>query len=222
MRISEFEARAFRNLRHVKFQPGDGVNFLLGNNAQGKTSILEAIDLLSGLKSFRGARTPELLRFGAREGAVRLRLDAGDGWTHQLDAEIKKDHPEADRAQRRFFVNGKPVHSAAEFFKGRFRAERTGFRTIVFCPSDHDLLRGEPELRRGFIDRAVASEALEAFESARRYARALEQRNEALKQAFRRRVADSEIEPFTEELLLAGSDGFAPLVLAQKTLRNNT
>ena len=65
MKLSELRAKGFRNLAETVYEPGEGVNVIFGENAQGKTNLLEAIWLMSGLKSFRGAKDQELIAFGA-------------------------------------------------------------------------------------------------------------------------------------------------------------
>ena len=62
MKLNEIELRGFRNLENVVIKPDPEMNVIFGENAQGKTNLIEAIWLLSGMKSFRGARDQELVR----------------------------------------------------------------------------------------------------------------------------------------------------------------
>ena len=78
MKITTLTAENFRNLESVTLQPCEGVNILYGDNAQGKTNLLEAIWLFTGAKSFRPARDAELIRFGCKFADGLFRSAAGD------------------------------------------------------------------------------------------------------------------------------------------------
>ena len=64
MKITELRLESYRNIENISLSPCEGVNIIYGENAQGKTNILEAIFLFTGLKSFRSARDSELVMFG--------------------------------------------------------------------------------------------------------------------------------------------------------------
>ena len=64
MKITELSLEGYRNIENILLYPCEGVNIIYGENAQGKTNILEAIYLFTGLKSFRGAKDSELVMFG--------------------------------------------------------------------------------------------------------------------------------------------------------------
>lgn len=78
MVVRELSTKGFRNLTAGDFQPGPGVNILHGDNAQGKTNLLEAIWLFTGGRSFRGARDGELPSFGGEGAHLSMRFHAGD------------------------------------------------------------------------------------------------------------------------------------------------
>ena len=65
MNLTEIELRDFRNYAHVKLEFDPGVNLIVGDNAQGKTNLLEAVSYLGSGKSFRAMKTSEMIRFGA-------------------------------------------------------------------------------------------------------------------------------------------------------------
>ena len=64
MFVKTLKAENFRNLERIELEPSEGVNIIYGENAQGKTNLLELIWLFTGFKSFRGAKDSELVRFG--------------------------------------------------------------------------------------------------------------------------------------------------------------
>ena len=73
MRLTGLTIRNFRNLRSVNLSPAPGVNVIYGENAQGKTNLMEAVYLLTGQKSFRAARESDFVRFG--EETARIEAD---------------------------------------------------------------------------------------------------------------------------------------------------
>ena len=66
----------FRNYEKVTLLPSAGINYIYGKNAQGKTNLLEAINLFAAAKSFRGARDTEMIRFGAKEAKIQGKITA--------------------------------------------------------------------------------------------------------------------------------------------------
>ena len=105
MVLEQLTVRQFRNLAEVTLGWGEGFNVIWGNNAQGKTNLLEAVYLLGHLKSFRGARTGELIRGGATRARVAGRL-VSSGVVHHLDVTLEA-HGQTPR------LDGKPVRVIA-------------------------------------------------------------------------------------------------------------
>ena len=77
MRVKELSFDGFRNLHPGRWQPDGGVNILYGDNAQGKTNLLEACWLFTGARSFRGAKDAEMVQFGADAARLALTFEAG-------------------------------------------------------------------------------------------------------------------------------------------------
>ena len=82
MKVDSLSFHHFRNLCDGELQASDGVNVIWGDNAQGKTNLLEAIWLFTGSRSFRGAKDAELLSFSKKEAALTLSFTAraGNKW----------------------------------------------------------------------------------------------------------------------------------------------
>lgn len=179
--------------------PDRDLNFLLGANGQGKTSFLEALSFLATLKSFRGAKTDEVIRWGHPAGEVHCTLVKED-WTTELKISFMGDE---NRSTKLAFINGKPFRSSTQYLTQRFGAVELGFHTIVFNPSDHDLVRGEPSIRRSYLDRVVSAEDIEYLSTLQKYQRVLQQRNSLLKMedSPNRQV----LRGFTEQLASYGS-----------------
>lgn len=184
MRVQKLWIRDFRNVEELGFEPSPGINFLVGSNGQGKTSILEALAYLASLRSFRGSKTPEVLRWGQAQSEIKADIvPENSSWKAELKILFERPHLDSPRASKSAWINGKSYRSSTSYLSQRFGEMELGFHTVVFNPSDHDLVRGEPALRRHFIDRVLAAEDVEYLETLQRFHRVLEQRNSLLKES---------------------------------------
>jgi len=139
MNLSRLTLRAFRNVSSMEISFAPGCNVVHGSNAQGKTNLLEAIYLLGTLKSFRMARNAELIQWGSDQGFVRGEVENGGG-----NREIALLVEPAGKTVK---VDGKAVTRMAEF-AGCLTA-------VVFFPEEIAMVRGMPEVRRRYLDRAI-------------------------------------------------------------------
>ncbi|MBQ2766792.1 MAG: DNA replication/repair protein RecF [Clostridia bacterium] len=157
----------FRNVASAEVHFGEGVNILVGDNAQGKTNLLEAIYLFALGKSFRGAKEAELIRFGAELSALRLDFAAGG---REQTAVIR-------------FSGGKRTVELNRV-KLRRMSELVGtFRAVLFCPEHLSLIKEGPAARRGYLDIAISQQRPLYLQALQRYNVALRERNKLLKQA---------------------------------------
>ena len=106
MIVTSLSLEQFRNLDSLHLTPSPGVNVIYGENAQGKTNLLEAIFIMSGQKSFRGARDKELLGFGRQSGKIELRY-CDSVRSQTISLELGKNPKD-----QRLFKNGVPLKSA--------------------------------------------------------------------------------------------------------------
>ena len=138
MKITSLELKDFRNIQQMHLKPGPGVNIIYGDNAQGKTNLLEAIWLFTGGRSFRGAAQSELLPFGKENGQLSAGFyEGGREQTAQLLLGAKT-------AAR---LNGVLLESRAKL-AGRFPA-------VVFSPEHLSLIKDGPSGRRRLLDGAI-------------------------------------------------------------------
>ena len=119
MRIKSLKIENFRNIKNIEIFPNDEMNVIYGENAQGKTNILEAIWLFTGAKSFRGAKDEELKKFGSEKAKIFLEFEA-ESIEKSAQIEIKD--------KRNAFLNEKPLKSVSHL-AGNFNA-------IIFSPTD--------------------------------------------------------------------------------------
>jgi DNA replication and repair protein RecF len=168
----------------VEFAPG--FHLLLGNNAQGKTNILEAIYLLATLRSFRGVASGQMVRHG------RAGFFVGGQIQQAGSREIKMYW--APR-ERNLTVDAQPVRRLSEFL-GVFRA-------VVFCSEDIQLVKGPGSRRRRYLDLLLSQGYPAYLPLLQRYTRAVRSRNALLKS----RVIDSAaLEAFTVEMISSGTN----------------
>jgi DNA replication and repair protein RecF len=165
----------------VDFSPG--FHLLLGNNAQGKTNILEAIYLLATLRSFRGVGSAQMVRHGQKGYFVGGRI------VSQTQHDIKLFW---SAAERRLTKDNQPVRKMSEYF-GLVRA-------VVFCTEDLQLVKGTGRIRRRFMDLLLAQTHPVYLPLLQRYAAALRSRNALLRQRNER-----SLDAFTRELVDGGN-----------------
>lgn len=151
-------------MESVKIEPDGEVNIIYGENAQGKTNLLEAVWLFSGLKSFRGAKDTEMIAFGKEFAKIKCGFDTE-----------KRDHKAEILIRKRRFVklNGASLRSSAEMI-GSFRA-------VVFAPSFMSLVKEGPAERRRFVDAAVCQLKPSYAPVLAEYTRVIKQRNALLR-----------------------------------------
>ena len=185
MHLNNLSVRGFRNLQDAHLQWGPGFNILWGDNAQGKTNILEGIYLLGHLKSFRTARGRELITHTASQAIVGGEVEVGKV--------INRIELALEQGGRRPCINGKPVRRLSEFL---------GYlRPILFTPEEMGLIKGYPAGRRDLLDRAIVQQDPSYLDRFQEFIRILKQRNLLLKQEAPRQ----EIEPWTHSLVIAGA-----------------
>lgn len=188
MIVRQVKAADVRNMTFVDWQPGERVNVIFGQNAQGKTNLLEGLWLFTGGKSFRGAKDSELVRLGAREARLQCRFDA-EGREQTAEIRIEK--------RRRATLNGVALSSPTKL---------TGlFGAVVFSPDHLMMIKGSPELRRRFIDSALCQVSPSYIQTYSEYMHILTQRNALLKDWYRF-ADDGQLEAWNARLTEAATD----------------
>ena len=170
MNLQELYLRSFRNYEeiHLKFEPG--VNLIVGDNAQGKTNLLEAISYLGSGKSFRAQKTSEMVRFGDDFAEIK-----GKVFTQERQQELRYLLFAGSRP-RQIFQNGVKKKSAVEL---------TGvLPTVLFCPEDLLILKMGSSQRRRFGDLVLCQLRPNYDAALTEYHRILEQKSRILKDRF--------------------------------------
>ena len=179
--LKSLELENFRNYRHLKldFEQAVGLTYLIGDNGQGKTNILEAIYMMALTKSFRGAGEDNLIKWGEDYGRIKgsfgedgegdVGADVGQNTPRPADMEIFLGRP--PQPKRIFKVNN--VKSSSINFIGRVKA-------VFFHPEDLNMLYLGPDLRRRYLDILILQESRPYFAAIRKFKRVKEQRNALL------------------------------------------
>ena len=188
MRLTELSAHGFRNLSRGPVFFAHGVTVLAGENAQGKTNLLEAVAVACGQRSFRRAAPAEM---------------ATDGESFRVEAVVESaSGPEPisvawSRESGRTFRRGEKPAS--------FRDVSSLAPAVFLTPEHREMVTGAPAVRRRFLDRLVLSAHPAAGEDLVRFDRALKERNALLARSKEGAAAAGELEAWTEELVATGS-----------------
>ncbi len=167
----------FRNYSDMSLEFDKGTNILYGDNAQGKTNILEAVYVSGTTKSHKGSKDRELIRFGQEESHIRTVVER-NGLDYQIDMHIKKNRPKG------IAINKLPIKKASELF---------GILNIVFfSPEDLNIIKDGPSQRRRFLDMELCQLDKIYLYQLTKYNKILNQRNKLLKDiSFRPELKDT-------------------------------
>lgn len=165
MTVKELSFENFRNLENNIIFPSDGINVIYGDNAQGKTNILECLWLFTGGRSFRGSKESELVNFDNDFSKIHLKFEARD-----REQEIN------------IMVKGGRRYAELNDVKKNYISQIVGsFCCVVFSPNHLTLIKNGPEERRKFIDGAICQIKPSYSSVLSKYHKILNERNALLK-----------------------------------------
>lgn len=168
MRIKRLKVENFRNLEKLDIEFSDGVNIIYGNNAQGKTNIIEAIYIFSFGKSFRANRDIELLKFDKEYFVSNIEI-------MKKDRELEMDFGFDKISNKKMIkVNGVIQKKISDII-GKLNV-------VVFKPEDIKIVTDAPSVRRKYIDYLISSISKGYLENITKYKKVLEERNNLLKE----------------------------------------
>ena len=169
MIVKEIELKNFRNYKALDLSFDEHINILYGDNAQGKTNILESIYMCSTTKSHRSNKDVELINFDKKEGHIKLHIEKG-GKSYRIDVHLKKNKSKG------IAINGIPIKKASDLFGV--------FNVIFFSPEDLSIIKSGPSERRRFLDIELCQLDKIYVHNLINYNKILNQRNKLLKDIY--------------------------------------
>lgn len=163
------QLKNFRTYSNLTLSIDSRLSFILGKNAYGKTNIIEAVNLLSNGRSFRGAADRDMINYGNNA----YHISANFRRLNQLNTIDFGCEESAGVLKRRVKLNGKLINNRSELIGN--------FISVIFSPADIAIADSGPQLRRRFMDMVLSNQDLQYLDNIMHYNRALKQRNAFLK-----------------------------------------
>ncbi len=187
MVLRKFKSKGFRNLKEVELEFSENVNLIIGQNAQGKTNILEAIWLFTGEKSFRLAKSNQLIKF-----------------EHQF-AECECEFSDKQRdnfSKYKITADGIKLELNYQPIKG---SDNSGLCAVVFSPTHLSIIKGGPSERRDFLDMSIGQLKPRYRGVLRQYGSLLKQRNAILKLKLHEMEMEITLDVYDKQLAKIGT-----------------
>ena len=189
MRIKSLALNDFRNIENISIEFDKGLNIIYGDNAQGKTNILESIYVAGTTRSHKGSKDREMIKLGEDEAHIRIILEKDD-LNRKIDMHLKKSKSKG------VAVDGIPVHKSADIF---------GIvQLIFFSPEDLSMIKDGPAERRRFIDMELSQIEKIYLYNLSKYNKILTQRNNLLKQISYDTELSDTLDVWDEQLVSTG------------------
>ena len=190
LKIKSLKLKNFRNYELLNLEFDGSTNIFYGDNAQGKTNILEAVYLSGTTKSHRGSKDRDMIRFGAEESHIEVIVEKR-GIQDHIDMHLKKNRPKG------VAINKIPIRKAGELF---------GIVNLVFfSPEDLNIIKNGPAGRRKFIDLELSQLDKVYFNHLSNYSRIVNQRNHLLKDSAYRQDAMETLDIWDLQLVQYGN-----------------
>jgi len=210
MLLKHLSLSNFRNFIRLETDIPAGATILVGANAQGKTSLLEAIYFLTGASPFYATSDRQLINFLALEGKQPFARLAAEVEAHgrlqriEIRLSIERAANQHDRLRKEVLING---------LNRRVRDLSQAFNAVMFLPRDLEIIEGSPGNRRRFLDASLAQADPSYAEALSEYGKVLSQRNALLKQLQERRTENGQLAFWDERLCEHGA-----LLIRQRSL----
>ena len=213
--LKKLQLENFRNYANLRldFAKKEGLVYLIGDNGQGKTNILEAVYMLGLAKSFRSSEGESLIKWESDFGRIKGLFEE-EGWeeTNPLDEPAAVDlmmppTPTSTTTELEIFL-GRPPQPKRVFKINQVKSSAVNFigrtRVVFFNPEDLNVLYLGPELRRRYLDLMILQKSREYFAALRNFKRVRAQRNALLHAIKERRAGEGELEVWDEQLVREG------------------
>lgn len=191
MRVKNIRLINFRNYNSIKLELNDKLNIFLGNNAQGKTNLLESIYIASAGKSYKTNKDKELINLSKRQAYIGIEIETNRG-DRFIEIKFDIDSP------KRIKINRLELEKISELIGV--------FNVVIFSPEDLKLIKDGPSERRDFLDIEISQIKPKYRYSLAQYNKTLYQRNRLLKSAYYDKKLLDTIESWDLQLAKYGSD----------------
>lgn len=192
MYITRICADGFKNLKKVDITPHESLNIFCGKNAQGKTNLIEAIWLCTGVRSFRSTKDRDMIDMS--KDSMDIQISFKDIAREQS---VRYAMHRKNIKEKNLFLNGVKVKNPAKLF-GQLDC-------VVFTPEDLEISKGSPENRRQFLDLCVSQIKNNYAKVCAKYERIIEHRNALLKNIFVGKSTKDELEGWDVQLAQLGA-----------------
>ena len=190
MKIESIKLENFRNYGKLELSLSGGTNLFYGDNAQGKTNILESVYLCGTTKSHRGSKDREIIKFGQEESHIRMNLSKNE-ILYRIDMHLKKNKAKG------IAINGILIHKASELLGlGNF---------VFFSPEDLNIIKNGPSERRRFLDMELCQLNKVYLYNLMNYNKILMQRNKLLKDIYFHPEYEDTLEIWDAQMVQYGS-----------------
>lgn len=191
MIIESIELKNYRNYEELHMELNQGTNILYGDNAQGKTNVLESVYVCCTSKSHRSAKDRDIIRFGQDESHIKLQIRKNN-IPCRIDMHLKKNKTKG------IAVDGIPIRKASQLF---------GLVNVVFfSPEDLNIIKNGPSERRRFIDMELCQLDKVYVHSLVQYNKVLLQRNKLLKELGFHPEYEATLDVWDEQLVRFGKE----------------
>lgn len=192
MKITSININGFKNLKEISISPHPKLNIFCGDNAQGKTNLIEAIWLCTGVRSFRSTKDKDMIDIGGDLMNIELKFK-----NSQREQTVCYNMARPYVKEKSCSLNGVKVKAPSKLFGG--------LDCVVFTPEDLELSKGSPEKRRQFLDLSAAQIKNSYKVVTDKYEQILEQRNTLLKSISYGRSDKEELEVWDVQLAQMGA-----------------
>lgn len=202
MVIQSLELTDFRNYESLHLDFSEGTNIFYGDNAQGKTNILESLYMISTTKSHRGVKDRDLIRFGQEEAHIRT-VFIKNGIDYKVDMHLRKGRTKV------VAINGQRIRRATEL---------VGLLHIVFfSPEDLSIVKDGPAQRRRFMDMELCQLDASYLHDLTQYNKVIDQRNRLLREIWQFPQLSDTLDVWDDQLVRYGSN----IIERRKTFMND-
>lgn len=191
LKINSLKLKNFRNYDLLSLEMDPAINIFYGDNAQGKTNILESLYLCGTTKSHRGTKDRDMIQFDKEESHIEAIVEKNE-MTYQIDLHLKRNKPKG------IAVNRVPIKKASELF---------GILNVVFfSPEDLNIIKNGPAERRRFIDLELSQIDKIYLSNLSNYNRVINQRNHLLKEIAYHKNLEETLDVWDMQLIQYGKE----------------